>query len=150
DKLYQDHPATGAAVISKIRSIPSDIGQIILHHHENCEGTGYPAGLKKSQIHPVAKLISVADVFCNSIMGAFGDRGTSPKEAIEWMCALRVNNFESTYLHALVDLFNVETPPSLLSKQVVGPESPGPGADARAQKPGRTLRKGRIGGDKEN
>ncbi|MBI2606334.1 MAG: response regulator, partial [Deltaproteobacteria bacterium] len=46
DKLYQDHPATGAAVISKIRSIPSDIGQIILHHHENCEGTGYPAGLK--------------------------------------------------------------------------------------------------------
>lgn len=128
EKQFAEHPATGMTEISKIRSMPSDIAQIIHHHHENCEGTGFPSGLKKSLIHPVAKLISIADVFCNSIMGAFGDRANSPQEAIEWMCAVGLNGFDPTYLKALVELFKMETPPSLLSDRVISSKSPGPGA----------------------
>ncbi|KIL36769.1 HD family phosphohydrolase [Cohnella kolymensis] len=34
-----------------------------LQHHERMDGSGYPLGLKRDNIHPLAKLISVADVY---------------------------------------------------------------------------------------
>ena len=32
-------------------------------HHERCDGTGYPLGLKGNQIHDFAKIIAIADTF---------------------------------------------------------------------------------------
>lgn len=34
-----------------------------LQHHERIDGTGYPNGLLGDEIHPVAKIISVADIY---------------------------------------------------------------------------------------
>lgn len=36
---------------------------IALQHHERDDGSGYPNGLKKEEIHPFAKIAAVADVF---------------------------------------------------------------------------------------
>ena len=44
-------------------SLPDSISLSALQHHEREDGTGYPFRLKGSQIHPVAKIIAVADVF---------------------------------------------------------------------------------------
>lgn len=32
-------------------------------HHERCDGSGYPRGLKANEIDPFAKLVSIADVY---------------------------------------------------------------------------------------
>lgn len=34
-----------------------------LHHHERCDGSGYPQGLTTSEISPFAKIISIIDVY---------------------------------------------------------------------------------------
>lgn len=34
-----------------------------LQHHERMDGSGYPLGLKKENIHPLAKVVAVADVY---------------------------------------------------------------------------------------
>lgn len=39
------------------------LASIVRAHHENLDGTGYPDGLKKSEIPEEAKLLKVADVF---------------------------------------------------------------------------------------
>jgi HD-GYP domain-containing protein (c-di-GMP phosphodiesterase class II) len=36
---------------------------IILHHHENYDGTGYPKGLKKDQIPLCARVMAVVSAF---------------------------------------------------------------------------------------
>lgn len=36
---------------------------IIGQHHEKCNGTGYPRGLKEDEIHPLAKILMICDVF---------------------------------------------------------------------------------------
>ena len=38
----------------------SDISSIVLHHHENFDGSG-PLGLTRHKIHPLAKLLRIAD-----------------------------------------------------------------------------------------
>jgi len=39
------------------------IETVIIQHHERFDGTGYPKGLNGDQIHPIAKLFSIADVY---------------------------------------------------------------------------------------
>ena len=39
------------------------IETIVLQHHERYNGSGYPRGLKGDQIHPIAKLYAIADVY---------------------------------------------------------------------------------------
>jgi len=38
------------------------VATIVLQHHERLDGSGYPNGLKDSQILPEAKILAVADV----------------------------------------------------------------------------------------
>ena len=37
--------------------------RITLEHHERIDGTGYPAGLKGEQIHPISRICAVVDSF---------------------------------------------------------------------------------------
>ena len=39
------------------------IKDAVLLHHEKCDGSGYPYGLKSSQIPPFAKIIAIADIY---------------------------------------------------------------------------------------
>ena len=43
------------------RGISSEIIKIILHHHEACNGKGYPFGLKKESLSIESKILRVAD-----------------------------------------------------------------------------------------
>jgi putative nucleotidyltransferase with HDIG domain len=54
------HPALGFGLIKEIKMVQV-IGEIILHHHERCDGTGYPCGLKKESIPLEARIFALAD-----------------------------------------------------------------------------------------
>jgi hypothetical protein len=60
---YQRHPILGADMMRGV--LPGDdIIDIIMQHHENCDGSGYPRGLNRNTIHPLAKVVRVAHEFC--------------------------------------------------------------------------------------
>ena len=54
------HPALGYGLIKEIKMVRV-VGEIILHHHERCDGTGYPRGLKKDRIPLEARIFALAD-----------------------------------------------------------------------------------------
>jgi HD-GYP domain-containing protein (c-di-GMP phosphodiesterase class II) len=56
------HPRLGHDLIKSI-SQWSDIAEIILHHHERYDGTGYPASKKQNEIPLGARIMAVADTF---------------------------------------------------------------------------------------
>jgi len=58
----KEHPAIGAEIISKL-GLWGREAQIIRHHHERFDGTGYPDGLKGGQIPKLARILSVADSY---------------------------------------------------------------------------------------
>jgi putative nucleotidyltransferase with HDIG domain len=61
EKMKQ-HAAVGADILSAI-NFPYPVVPIVRHHHENWDGTGYPQGLKGTDIPIGARILSVVDCF---------------------------------------------------------------------------------------
>lgn len=56
------HPEIGADILSCMDMF-SNMGDIVLAHHERYDGTGYPGGLKGEEIPLEARMITIADAF---------------------------------------------------------------------------------------
>lgn len=57
------HPELGQQMVVNMKGIRSEVSQIILQHHEQPNGHGYPNGLKGPEIYHPAKIVSIADAF---------------------------------------------------------------------------------------
>ena len=57
------HPYYGWLIAKKIGITNQDILDGIHFHHEKVDGSGYPKGLKKDDIHLYARIISICDAF---------------------------------------------------------------------------------------
>lgn len=56
------HPKRGYNMLEPMR-IDERIKRAALMHHERCDGSGYPNGLKGDEIDEFAKIVSIADIF---------------------------------------------------------------------------------------
>ena len=60
--IIQQHPLVGVQILEPIGIFRGEL-QIIRHHHEQFDGTGYPDGLEGKQIPFGARVLAVADTF---------------------------------------------------------------------------------------
>jgi PAS domain S-box-containing protein/putative nucleotidyltransferase with HDIG domain len=60
-RLVQMHAEAGYRILSKIH-LPWPLAEIVYQHHERLDGSGYPRGLKGTEILPEARVIAVADI----------------------------------------------------------------------------------------
>jgi HD-GYP domain-containing protein (c-di-GMP phosphodiesterase class II) len=56
------HSSLGANIVKDVPFL-QNLYKLILYHHENFDGSGYPEGLKGEQIPIGARIIHVADAF---------------------------------------------------------------------------------------
>src|SRR5262245_46815814 len=56
------HAAVGAEILSSI-DFPYPVVPIVRHHHENWDGTGYPDGIRGTDIPIGARILAVVDCF---------------------------------------------------------------------------------------
>ncbi|MBE3129397.1 MAG: HD-GYP domain-containing protein [Acidobacteria bacterium] len=59
-EVIRRHPALGYGLVRDVKLV-SEVGNIILCHHEKYDGTGYPKGLKGEAIPLEARVFAVAD-----------------------------------------------------------------------------------------
>jgi HD-GYP domain-containing protein (c-di-GMP phosphodiesterase class II) len=62
-QIVQKHPALGKRVIEDDNIDDPIITEIVLSHHENYDGTGYPSKYKGNEMKRYAAIISVADFY---------------------------------------------------------------------------------------
>ncbi|OFZ20558.1 MAG: hypothetical protein A2X94_11070 [Bdellovibrionales bacterium GWB1_55_8] len=68
-KEIQKHPGFGNELLNQNDlKLPGDLdpkqlGEIVMAHHENFDGTGYPRKLAGNQIHVMARITAIADFF---------------------------------------------------------------------------------------
>ncbi|WP_454785567.1 MASE3 domain-containing protein [Legionella sp. WA2024007413] len=60
-ELIKVHPQAGYDILKDV-PLKKPVAEVILQHHERLDGSGYPRGLKGSEILPETLVISVADV----------------------------------------------------------------------------------------
>lgn len=59
-ELMKRHSEIGYNILSKTNSL-KEISYMVLHHHENWNGTGYPAGLSHKEIPLGSRIIAICD-----------------------------------------------------------------------------------------
>jgi response regulator RpfG family c-di-GMP phosphodiesterase len=80
---YESHPLRGVEILRDIKEIPSDVLSIVLEHHENALGLGYPRHIRDIKINPLARIVAIADCFVDLIYGSGQeDKKRTPEEAI--------------------------------------------------------------------
>jgi HD-GYP domain-containing protein (c-di-GMP phosphodiesterase class II) len=61
-ELMRRHPIYGASILEPSAAL-RPLVQMVLHHHENYDGSGYPEGLKGEDIPMGSRIIIVADAY---------------------------------------------------------------------------------------
>ncbi len=61
--IIKKHPVLGAEVLEETGVQFKEELIVTLQHHENDDGSGYPYGLSKDEIHPCGKIARVIDVY---------------------------------------------------------------------------------------
>ncbi len=57
------HPTSGFQMLKKYTTLSREVLSMVLQHHENGDGSGYPQGLKMANIHPWARLLRILDSY---------------------------------------------------------------------------------------
>lgn len=61
-KIMKQHPITGENICRPLKSLRLVL-PIIRSHHEHCDGSGYPDGLRKPEIPLLSRVLQVVDVY---------------------------------------------------------------------------------------
>lgn len=56
----KQHPIKGAKILQSLPFM-KEVAEVILHHHEHYDGSGYPDGLKGEQIPLLSRILTLAD-----------------------------------------------------------------------------------------
>jgi len=67
-ELLKCHPIIGAQMVRDL-PFPRSIEQIIRHHHEKFDGSGFPDGLIGEQISLAARIVALANIFDHFVTG---------------------------------------------------------------------------------
>lgn len=100
-KEIQMHVIYGYTAIEKQDWISKTAKDIILHHHEHVDGTGYPMHIDGEKMHLGAKIVAVCDAFDNFVYGTFSE-SMKVHEAIEYIVSHGGTEFDSK----VVKVFN--------------------------------------------
>lgn len=61
-EFIKHHPVLGVGACTKV-SLSQEILNCILFHHEKCDGSGYPVGLKKKDIPFPVRILTICDIY---------------------------------------------------------------------------------------
>lgn len=61
--VLERHPEYGANLLRKVPELPAEVLEIVLTHHEQMDGGGYPNGLPAALVGELARIVSIASVY---------------------------------------------------------------------------------------
>lgn len=96
------HPEIGRQLLDRVKGIRSEVLQIIMQHHEQPNGNGYPNSLRENEIYHPAKIVAIADSFCSLITKRSYRDAFSSIEAISIMKE-SVGKFDKKLLNLFAD-----------------------------------------------
>ncbi len=91
-QTIQRHPTDGFTALAEREDLSFDQLMIVYQHHEKLDGSGYPVGIGGEEIHVLARICSVVDIFEALTSNRPYRNPSSTKEALEILDQLATNN----------------------------------------------------------
>ena len=110
--VVKSHPDVGARMIEPIKVL-SEVVQVVRHHHERYDGTGYPDGLAGEAIPLAARIVAAVDAYDVMLRGRpyYRQRRTQ-EEALEELSREAGVQFDPAVVEALIRVKESERPSS--------------------------------------
>ena len=99
-EIMKQHAVIGENILRPLRSM-AKLAQLVRHHHEHYDGTGYPDGLKGENIPLLSRILTIADIYDALITERPYKKAYSKTEAIKTLKGYKGNVLDSK----LVDIF---------------------------------------------
>jgi len=113
------HASVGADILSAI-DFPYPVVPIVRHHHENWDGSGYPDGIKGTDIPIGARILSIVDCFD----ALTSDRPYRPRlsyaDAIEILLQRRGSMYDPLIVDTFIRVHEQIEPASTITKPPTG------------------------------
>ncbi|MCB1042263.1 MAG: HD-GYP domain-containing protein [Acidobacteria bacterium] len=97
------HPVVAYEMIRHIEGA-EDLAEVVLSHHEQLDGSGYPRGLKGNEIPFEAQIVSVADVYSALTEDRPYHSGMADDQALAYMHETRGNHLDGHLVDLLQSL----------------------------------------------
>jgi HD-GYP domain-containing protein (c-di-GMP phosphodiesterase class II) len=62
-EILKRHPTLSFRLLKNNPEVPVDVLRLILEHHENADGSGYPQGLSLQRQHPYSKILFILEIY---------------------------------------------------------------------------------------
>ncbi len=80
--VIQKHPGIGAEYLKRQGHVPAVVIDAVLQHHEYLDGSGYPHGVKADSITPLARILTICDVYGAMVEHRSYKTAKTPAEAL--------------------------------------------------------------------
>ncbi len=100
--IKEMHPKIGYDFLSQQNMCTAVAKVGVLMHHEKVDGSGYPLGLQEKEIHEVALLISVCNIFDNMVSGYDGFEPKPIYEILEFLVGMAGTHFNGNIVNKFI------------------------------------------------
>ncbi|GAB3282587.1 HD-GYP domain-containing protein [Parahaliea aestuarii] len=101
------HVSYGQDILNASGILNQDVVDMVAHHHERYDGSGYPAGLKGDEIPPVARVAGIVDTYGSLTSERPYARAMSPSAAIRTLYELRDIKFQAELVESFIKAIGV-------------------------------------------
>lgn len=96
--------------IGKRVGLPPAVLNIVMQHHENFDGSGYPRKLKGEAIDPLARIVAIVNAYDNLCNPTSIASALTPHEALSLMFAQQRARYDPRLLQAFIRFMGVYPP----------------------------------------
>jgi putative nucleotidyltransferase with HDIG domain len=92
--IMRDHVRLGLETLAQTPGVSSLVLQVTAEHHERCDGSGYPNGLRAGQISLLGRMATIVDAYDAMTSIRVYTSGIEPAEALQRIYQLSPEGFD--------------------------------------------------------
>ncbi|WP_374490054.1 HD-GYP domain-containing protein [Zoogloea sp.] len=106
-EFFKTHVDYSLRILSGAPMITQQVLEIVARHHERCDGSGYPVGLRGEEVGLLAEISGVSDVYCAMTRGRPYGEAASSQVALEAVRAQRGTGFSESTVDQFVQCIGI-------------------------------------------
>jgi HD-GYP domain-containing protein (c-di-GMP phosphodiesterase class II) len=101
------HVDHGLEILQECGILNQDVVDMVAHHHERYDGSGYPNGLARDRIPPFARIAGIVDTYDALTSNRHYAKAVAPSDAIKLLYEARDEDFQAELVEAFIQAIGI-------------------------------------------
>jgi putative nucleotidyltransferase with HDIG domain len=108
-EIIQLHPRYGAEILAQ-SDVPDGARRVVLEHHEQYNGQGYPSSIEGENISKLARIVRIVDCYDNLCNHPDQQKSMAPYEAVSYMYSRLHNHLDMNLFSEFIRSIGIYPP----------------------------------------